>query len=579
MLRLIRRFVFLVIAAIALFAMMPPAARDLPPAPAGLSRGVRGVIHVHTTRSDGTGSVEEVTRATAAAGLQFVIITDHGDGTREPDLPDYRNGVLYIDAVEISTRNGHVVALGLPKAPYPLAGEGRDVVDDIHRLGGFAIAAHPGSGKPELQWTDWDAPVDGIEWLNADSEWRDERPWTLARALVTYPFRPPQALPLLLDRPGPVIRRWDELSQQRRLVGIAAVDAHARVGIRSLGEPYDSAGSLHFPSYANSFREISIAVPEVRLIGNAAADARVVLNGVRAGALYSTIDALAGPAALRVAASSGSQTAAMGDVLPLDGPVHLRVDAQAPRDAQITLFRNGAPVATGQGVRLEHDAPAEAAIYRVEVTLPGAPGSPVVPWMVANPIYVGGGPEPPSPPSGFGEPRGPAPPPAGSGIAPRVFTTLYEGGTPRGWTVEKSAASDAALDVIAALAGTQLLLRFAISGTPADNPYAAFVMPATGAIAMHDRLVFTARAGRPMRLSVQLRAPGGEGERWQRSVYLDEMPRGIEIPFNDFRPLGTTTSALPVLSKIDSVLFVVDTVNTKIGSNGQIQIDDIKYAK
>ena len=563
MFRLIRRFALLVIAAIALFAMMPSAARDLPPAPAGLGRGVRGVIHVHTMRSDGTGSVEEVTRAAAAAGLQFVIVTDHGDGTRAPDLPDYRNGVLYIDAVEISTQDGHVVALDLPKTPYPLAGEGRDVVDDIHRLGGFAIAAHPGSPKPELRWTAWDAPVDGIEWLSADSEWRDERPWTLARALVTYPFRPPQALALLLDRPEPVIRRWDELSQQRRVVGVAAADAHARVGIRSLGEPYDSAGSLHFPSYATSFREFSIALPNVQLTGVAAADARRVLDAIRAGAVYSTIDALAGPAAFSVTATSGSNTATMGETLALAGPVHVRVEAQAPDDARITLFRNGVTVANAQGTRLEQDAPAEWAIYRAEVALPGAPGAPAIPWMVSNPIYFGNSDRPVTL----------------TRSVPRTFTTLYDGGTPRGWTVEKSAASDAAIDVISALTGTQLLLRFAISGAPVDSPYAAFVMPATAAIAMHDRLVFTARAGRPMRLSVQLRAPGGQAERWHRSVYLDETPRNIEIPFNDFRPLGTTTSALPVLSKIDSVLFVVDTVNTKSGSNGQIQIDDIKYAK
>jgi hypothetical protein len=561
--RLIRRFALLVIAAIALFAMMPSAARDLPPAPAGLGRGVRGVIHVHTMRSDGTGSVEEVTRATAAAGLQFVIVTDHGDGTRAPDLPDYRNGVLYIDAVEISTQDGHVVALDLPKTPYPLAGEGRDVVDDIHRLGGFAIAAHPGSPKPQLRWTAWDAPVDGIEWLNADSEWREERPWTLARALVTYPFRPPQALALLLDHPEPVIRRWDELSQQRRVVGVAAADAHARVGIRSLGEPYDSAGSLHFPSYAASFREFSIALPNVQLTGVAAADARLVLDAIRAGAVYSTIDALAGPAAFSVTATSGSNTATMGETLALAGPVHVRVEAQAPDDARITLFRNGVTVANAQGTRLEQDAPAEWAIYRAEVALPGAPGAPAIPWMVSNPIYFGNSDRPISL----------------TRSVPRTFTTLYDGGTPRGWTVEKSAASDAAIDVIGALTGTQLLLRFAISGAPADSPYAAFVMPATAAIAMHDRLVFAARAGRPMRLSVQLRAPGGQAQRWHRSVYLDEMPRSIEILFNDFRPLGTTTSALPVLSKIDSVLFVVDTVNTKSGSNGQIQIDDIKYAK
>ncbi len=483
-----RRVAVLVIAAIALFVMMPAGARQLPAPPAGLTPGVRGVFHIHTNRSDGTGSIDDVVRAAAAAGLKFVVVTDHGDATRAPDLPDYRAGVLYIDAVEISTRDGHIVALGLPKAPYPLAGEGRDVIDDIHRLGGLAIAAHPGSAKPELQWTDWNAPLDGLEWLNADSEWRDERPWTLARALLTYPFRPPQALALLLDRPDPVMRRWDELARQRRVVGLAAADAHARVGVRSLGEPYDSAGSLHFPSYANSFREFSITLSNTRLTGDANVDAGAVIEAIRDGAFYSTIDALAGPAALSVTATGGA----------------LRVDAQAPGDATITLFRDGAPVATGQGERLEHDAAAAPGVYRVEITLPGSPGTPSVPWIMSNPIYVGRVGETPA---------------SSQRSVPGTFMSLYNGGPTRGWTIEKSPGSDAAMDVIGALPGSQLLLRFAISGTPADSPYAAFAMPAGGAIARHDRLVFTARADRPMRVSVQLRASGGEGERWQRTVY------------------------------------------------------------
>jgi hypothetical protein len=156
---------------------------------------------------------------------------------------------------------------------------------------------------------------------------------------------------------------------------------------------------------------------------------------------------------------------------------------------------------------------------------------------------------------------------------------LYDGGPARGWTVEKNPSSDAAIDVVGTIGGTQLLLRFAISGTPSDSPYAAFVMPATGAFAMHNRLVFTARADRPMRMSVQLRAPaGGEGERWFRSVYLDRAPRTIQLFFDDFRPVGSTAPP-PVPSNINSVSFVVDTVNTKIGSNGQIWIDDISYAK
>ena len=555
-----RRLAIVFIAALALWWMMPPAARELPPPAAGLTPGLRGVIHIHTNRSDGTGSVDDVLRAAATAGLKFAIVTDHGDGTRAPDLPDYRSGVLYIDAVEISTTDGHLVALGLPKAPYPLAGEGRDVVEDVHRLGGIAIAAHPGSEKPDLRWTDWNAPIDGLEWLSADSEWRDEHPWTLARALLTYPFRPAQALGLLLDRPGPVIARWDEISQQRRLVGLAAVDAHARVGVRSFGEPYDSAGSLHFPSYATSFREFSITLPDARPTGDAAADARIVLDAIRQGAFYSTIDALAGPAALRVREASGTIT----------------VDAQAPDDARIALFRNGVAVANTRGARLQHEA--DAAVYRVEVTLPESPGNPAVPWIMSNPIYVGRGPEG-SAPLPTEESSGPQRSSGADLSGPRTFTTLYSGGPARGWTIEKSAASDAAIDVIGALPGSQALLRFALSGTAADNPYAAFVIPANAAIATADRLVFTARADRPMRVSVQLRAPGGEGERWHRSVYLDRTPRTIDLPFADFRPVSRTSAAQPVLSKVDAVLFVIDAVNTKIGSNGQLTIDDIKYGK
>ncbi len=85
---------------------------------------------------------------------------------------------LCLDAVEISTNGGHLVALGLPAAPYPLAGEAGDVLEDVHRLGGFGIAAHPDSPKADLQWRDWEVPFDGIEIVNLDTAWRvhAERP-------------------------------------------------------------------------------------------------------------------------------------------------------------------------------------------------------------------------------------------------------------------------------------------------------------------------------------------------------------------------------------------------------------------
>ena len=113
-----------------------------------------GAFHVHTTRSDGGAPVDEVAEAAREAGLQFLIVTDHGDGTRTPEPPQYRSGVLTLDSVEISTSGGHYIAIGLPQTPYPLGGEPDTVVEDVRRFGGFGVIAHPTSPKPDLRWRD-----------------------------------------------------------------------------------------------------------------------------------------------------------------------------------------------------------------------------------------------------------------------------------------------------------------------------------------------------------------------------------------------------------------------------------------
>src|SRR5262245_33706883 len=218
--------VALVAAGVFLFLIAPsaPESVDLGAWRELAARTVPGAYHVHTTRSDGHGDKAAVAAAAGRAGLKFVILTDHGDGTRPPDPPEYVGGVLILDAVEISTEDGHYVALDMPRAPYPLGGFGESVVEDVHRLGGFGIAAHPDSPKPARRWTDPSAPIDGIEWLNADSEWRDEPRGRLVRAGLAYFLRPAAALATLLDRPS-TLDRWDALLRSRRVVAIGGVDA------------------------------------------------------------------------------------------------------------------------------------------------------------------------------------------------------------------------------------------------------------------------------------------------------------------------------------------------------------------
>jgi hypothetical protein len=79
---------------------------------------------------------------------------------------------------------------------------------------------------------------------------------------------------------------------------------------------------------------------------------------------------------------------------------------------------------------------------------------------------------------------------------------------------------------------------------------------------------------------VQGRVPQGPaGERGVRSVYLDETSREIAVFFDDMTPAGFTTSRRPLLADVQSVMFVVDSTNTKPGAAGQFWIDEVKYGR
>ena len=547
------------------YATMPRAARSLAALPT-LRAPVRGAIHIHTRRSDGTGTVDDVARAASRAGLNFVILTDHGDGTREPDTPAYRSGVLCIDAVEISTASGHVVALGLPRTQYSLGGDTRDVVEDIARLGGMAIAAHPSSPKPQLRWTEWNVPIDGLEWVNADSEWRDEPLRMIARTLLTYPFRRPETLAMLLDRPQESLKQWDELTAQRRVVAVAGADAHARIPLTSVGDPYDNRISLPLPGYEQVFRTFSIALPDVVLAGEAKADANAVLEAIRHGRVFSSIDALAGPVALSFSASSADDRVAMGEEVIAKGPLTFQVGSNAPDGVTVSLLRDGHPVKTASGSQLEHST-SDPGVYRVEMQWPGAPGEPPVPWVVSNPIYVLDGPRRTDQIS--------------ESIAPpKQVDVRYSNGPATDWHIENSPRSRGALDIVPSIGGTQLLLRYALGGTQDEGPFVALSMAVPQGLANYDRLIFTAQSSRPMRFWVQLRVPGGTQSRsWHRSVYVDDTPGVITVSFDEFRPLEATTTGRPVLEDVRDVLFVVDTINTRPGVSGQLWLDEVKLGR
>ena len=549
-----------VLAAAFVFALFPLPARPLVMrTPATPSAVARGSFHIHTDRSDGSGSPDAAAAAAASAGLDFIVLTDHGDGTRAPDAPQYRAGVLVIDAVELSTQAGHYIAIGIPQAPYPLRGEGRDVAADVRRLGGLGIVAHPDSAKAGLRWTDWNAEVDGMEWLNADTEWRDERRVQLARALVRYPLRPVETLASLLDRPDTTLDRWDAIAQKRPVVALAGADAHARAGwMDDDVQEYRRGWFLKIPSYEASFRTFAMRVALERPLANdAATDAARIIAALKKGAVYSAIDAIAAPVNLEFSAIAEGRRLGQGDVFA-DPSASLLFSARtnASTGGVIALRKDGRILTQQPLPSLAFETMGEGT-YRVEVYLTQAPGEPMIPWIVSNNIYVR--------PDGWGRPSDAA-------VGSPSITQDIQGGP---WHAEKDDESAAQVAQKDAPAGP-VELTFRLAGGDRAGRYAALGIGVGNALTERTQVAFRAHASRPMRVSVQARHPKS-GARWQRSVYLDTEPRDVVVRFAEMTPVGGQGAFDPALA--DTLLFVVDTINTSPGTTGSFTLENLRVER
>jgi hypothetical protein len=189
-------------------------------------------------------------------------------------------------------------------------------------------------------------------------------------------------------------------------------------------------------------------------------------------------------------------------------------------------------------------------VYRVEASLPGA----IVPWIVSNPIVVGTAGDPPANPD-EATPRIEGPP---------VVLSIAA----RDWAVEHDPPSAGQVST----ADGALQFGFKLGPGEPGGQFAAISMT-VGSEVGADRLQFLGRASRPMRLSVQVRLP--DQHRWRRSVYLDTTPRLVRVGLEEFDPVDVSTTQRPIVARIHTLLFVVDTLNTPPGAEGTIWISDV----
>jgi hypothetical protein len=527
---------------------------------------VGGVVHVHTTLSDGGGNPDEVVAAAQRVGLGFLVITDHNNLDAKP-AEGYHRGVLVLVGSELSTTAGHLLALGIADPVYRFSGGARDGLDDVEDLGGAAFAAHPMSPRDDFRWTGWDLPGPwGLELMNGDSEWRRASWGRLARLGALYVVNSKYALLSGLTPPTEALARWDGLLARRDGAGMVGADAHSRV-------PLTKKRAVRFPSYEALFslarNHVLLHAP---LSGDAGKDGVVIVEALRQGRSYIGLDALAPADGFSFTAESAGRRLTMGETVASRPDVSLIVRGRMPAGARVRLLRDGKPLAESTAA-LTVKAPGPG-VYRAEARVPGWD----TPWVITNPIYVFDEAEQEARAMRASWPvPGPVPSPA-------VVLDDFEGRTL--FAPEFDSSSSMALPIVAPHAGAdgrgaaRMAFRLGAPGPGRPYTWCALVDRQARDLRGRSGLVFRIRADGVYRIWVQVRdanpASADEGtEWWFASVRAGTEWRSVAVPFAELRSINRATDGRLDLDQVRQVVFVLDQSAVKPGTSGTIWLDDV----
>jgi hypothetical protein len=341
------------------------------------------VVHLHSTYSDGTGTVPQIARAARHNHLDAVLLTDHDTlEARRRGEEGWHGDVLVLVGEEISpSRRDHYLAFGLEREIDHEDRSPAQVCEAVRDVGGFGFAAHPfssgsrrfrrlGEGMP-FGALDCEA-LHGIElWSFATDTAEGLRSIPEAMRFVARPGR------VLRHPPERNVREWDRLCRLRPLVAIGGVDAH------QFGKRVGPFVPLRLMSYRRSFRHIRTHVlTEEPLSRDLDHDREQIYAALRAGRCYIAVDAVAPAKGFSFRAEGPAGALDMGAEAPAG---EWTLKACLPSPGRLRLLRDGEELGSLGGAELSQRVE-EPGVYRVEAYrhAHGAEHT----WVISNPIYL-----------------------------------------------------------------------------------------------------------------------------------------------------------------------------------------------
>ncbi len=341
-------------------------------------------LHVHTTYSDGTGSIVQVIEEARKAGLDLLLINDHDTmAAREQGYEGFHDRLLVLVGFETSGPYNHLLAYGVETRPDYRMEEPQALIDRVREAGGVSFLAHPfEKGSPVYDegwayvWKDWAVKdFTGLCLWNYTSAWKE---LAVSRGTAAWHY-----LSRTGTLPGPnseTLSKWDELGLQRRVSAIAGSDAHAAI-VKVLG----FLKFRIFP-YGSLFRGVNTHILLPRpLTGRLDEDRAAVVNALAEGRCYLAHDRLrSGKGFDFRLENSGELRAVQGGETSLRPGDYL--SWRLPKRASARLFRDGRIILemTAEVGRMEINSPG---VYRLEVDWFKRFFGPR-PWIFSNPVYV-----------------------------------------------------------------------------------------------------------------------------------------------------------------------------------------------